>query len=136
MYKAAPPFGIYDNREDALKELKRQMAVLEEMADAEGGYVCVCVYWGKCVCLCVCTHMQIATHTHTHARAHPTPPLPSINNNRPLPHGQGEVDGGRHALLHGRVFGADPAQPLWVDLPGGVWCVGKQKEKGAMAWVK
>ncbi len=37
MYKAAPPFGVFDNREDALRDLKRQMAVLEELADAEGG---------------------------------------------------------------------------------------------------
>lgn len=39
MYKAAPPFGVFDNREDALKELKRQMAVMEDLADAEGACV-------------------------------------------------------------------------------------------------
>ena len=43
MYKAAPPFGVFDNREDALKELKRQMAVMEDLADAEGGWVRACV---------------------------------------------------------------------------------------------
>lgn len=36
MYKAAPPFGTFDNREAALKELRRQMALLEEMADPKG----------------------------------------------------------------------------------------------------
>jgi hypothetical protein len=36
MYKASPPFGSFDNRLDALAELKKQMAVLEDMADEKG----------------------------------------------------------------------------------------------------
>lgn len=39
MYKASPPFGSFDNREDALKELKRQLALLETMVDPEGPYL-------------------------------------------------------------------------------------------------
>jgi len=39
MYKAAPPFGPFDNREAALKELKRQLALLEDLADPTGPYL-------------------------------------------------------------------------------------------------
>lgn len=40
MYKAIPPFGIFDNREDALVELKKQMKLLEGMVDGEGPFLC------------------------------------------------------------------------------------------------
>jgi len=40
MYKAAPPFGTFDNREDALKDLKKQMALLEDLTDSNGPYLC------------------------------------------------------------------------------------------------
>jgi len=41
MYKASPPFGIFDNREDALIELKKQMKLLEGMVEeGEGPFLC------------------------------------------------------------------------------------------------
>jgi len=40
MYKASPPFGVFDNREDALVELKKQMKLLEGMVDGEGPFLC------------------------------------------------------------------------------------------------
>ncbi|GAB5032796.1 glutathione s-transferase [Nannochloropsis oceanica] len=40
MYKASPPFGVFDNREDALIELKKQMKLLEGMVDGEGPFLC------------------------------------------------------------------------------------------------
>ena len=36
MYKASPPFGTYDNRHEAIAELKRQLAILEDLVDPEG----------------------------------------------------------------------------------------------------
>ncbi len=39
MYKMAPPFGTFNNRRDAQKELIRQLKNLEELVDCEGPYI-------------------------------------------------------------------------------------------------
>lgn len=39
LYKATPPFGIYGSRLEALDELRRQLLVLNDAADATGPYL-------------------------------------------------------------------------------------------------
>ena len=39
LYKATPPFGIFGSRLDAIAELKRQLRVLNDAADAEGPFL-------------------------------------------------------------------------------------------------
>lgn len=39
LYKATPPFGIYGSRLDALKELRKQLLILNDVADADGPYL-------------------------------------------------------------------------------------------------
>lgn len=111
MYKASPPFGSFDNRLDALAELKKQMAVLEDMADEKG---------------------TIDPPTAPHLRDLHPPCLEKCNVEidfyrvdrlltssvcgvvalRAVPDGCGEVHGRRDALRHGGLPRADPAQPL------------------------
>lgn len=97
MYKASPPFGPFENRLDALAELKRQMAVLEELADDNG-------------------RSKQARQTWQRWREHHRLMISSAGRvcvgDRPVPDGLGEVDGRCHALRHRRLPRADPAQPL------------------------
>jgi len=47
LYKATPPFGIYGSRLDALKELRKQLHVLNDNVDGTGPYLAV---------LCLASH--------------------------------------------------------------------------------
>lgn len=40
LYKAAPPFGIYGTRSDALNELKKQLNIIEDLVSDDGLYLC------------------------------------------------------------------------------------------------
>jgi glutathione S-transferase len=40
LYKPSPPFGVYGTRQDALKELEKQLYVLEDMMVEDGLYLC------------------------------------------------------------------------------------------------
>jgi len=40
LYKAAPPFGIYGTRSDALHELKKQLNIIEDLVSDDGLYLC------------------------------------------------------------------------------------------------
>ena len=87
------------------------MALLEEMADADGPFltgVCVCVYVCMLnVCMFTRSHAHTHSHTHTHTHTH-------LDRQR-------KEYGGCDLVLHGGVLGANFAEPLWVDLSGGVW---------------
>ena len=41
LYKATPPFGVYTARVDALRELRKQLHVLNDAADPAGPYLAV-----------------------------------------------------------------------------------------------